>query len=266
MTAASQIVDKLIGEGIDNDAILRDIADVLEQERLEKMLQALPSIEISFGWSIDAGGQEMIEDNLIRILGQNGISLRPEGHGDYDLVGTGWFRTLKTNWDDSLNKVGLELMRDLVDKDEGLNTGSGSIMSLKGSDTLFHNVDPVVAKVCEVSFHLFDTDRLKAFYAALDSGANMEEFLNVNESFLAPPEPPGIFRKVVDGVEIFSARCPGCKRLHGEFRTYDQAAGNRQCKHCTRDYVEKMQKVSTTGNFKHLLKKKHEPKSHPNDQ
>lgn len=264
--------------------MLREIRDVLEMERQENLLKSLPNISISFGWSISTGDQGMIEDNLreagvdpdvfnweeasndfdriernlIAILRNNGLAMRPEGHGDNDLGGTGWLNTKFGN-DGSLNKIGLELMRDLVDSNEGLSTGSGSIMSLKESDKLFEGVSDVVARVSEVRFDLFDTDRLKEFFEALENGQPLDPFLG--ESFLAPREPSGIFRKVVDGVEIYSARCPGCKRIHGNFRTYDEAAGNRQCKFCTRDYVDKMTKVSQTGNFKHLLKKDHETRA-----
>lgn len=78
----------------------------------------------------------------------------------------------------------------------------------------------------------------------------------VSESFLAPPAPPGIFKKKINGVYIYSARCPGCKRIHGNFRTYKEASGSRQCKFCNRAYVEMMLKVNDTGNVKSLLKKK----------
>lgn len=265
--------------------MLKDIADVLEQERRDKMLQDNPTITISFGWSIGTGDSGMIEDNmredgidpktfdwqaaakdflriegnLISILHGNGLSLRSEGHGDNDLVGTGWMSTKTSEYGRELNKTGMELIKDMLDSSEGLNTGSGSIMSLKGSDKLFDGVSDIIARVVEVSFHIFDTDKLKEFFELLDSGQPLDQF--VGESFLAPPAPPGIFRKVIDGVEIFSARCPGCKRIHGNFRTYDQAAGNRQCRFCTRDYVDKMLKVSRTGNFKHLLKKDHEARA-----
>lgn len=286
MAIADKIVDSLVEE-INRDIVFREITAALEKERMENYLKSRPNMSIPFGWSIGTGSQEEIENNLderginpdtidwnkanldflkiehnlTKILIKNGLRLRPEGHGNDDnLVGVGWLDTLKTDdLSDELNKTGIDLVKSLLDSGEGLTTGSGSIMALEGSDQIFSGVSPEIADAAEVSFNLFGTEELSRFIDALDSGSDLEEF--IEESFLAPREPSGIFRKLVGGVEIFSARCPGCKRIHGNFRTYDEAAGNRQCKFCTRDYVDKMIKVSNTGNFKNLLKKDHETRA-----
>ena len=289
MSTATEIVDNLIGEAIDNEDIFRDITDFLEQDRIDKVLQKMGNISLSFGFAIGTGDSGMIESNLredgidpdtlnwrvlsvsfekletnmVNIIGRNGIRCRAEGHdGCGYLSGTAWLDTMSDHNSDTPNRIGMDLIKDMLDSDEPLTTSSGSIMTLKTSDLMYKDVDPIIARAAEVSFSIFSTGKLQRLFDGLESGENAESLQRAvtvtEERFLAPRDPPGIFRKVINRVEIFTARCPGCKRLHGNFRTYDQAAGNRQCKHCTRDYVEKMTKVRTTGNFKHILKKKHE--------
>jgi len=279
----------MLGEAIDHDEMLRDIGDALEQERIKKMLASHPPVAVDFGFYIGTGEIGTMEDNLredgidpetfdwrkasddlakvennlVRILHKNGLTIRTEGHDQFgDLRGTAWVNTKV--FEDEINEVGLELVRRMTDTDEPLNTSSGSIMSLKGSEDLFKDCDGIIERIADVSFGIFATEKLKRFLEGIDSGETMQQIMaaiSIGESFLAPPEPPGIFRKIIQGCEIYSARCPGCKRIHGNFRTYDQAAGNRQCKFCTRDFVDKMTKVRTTGNFKHLLKKDHEARA-----
>ena len=288
----------MLGEAIDHDDMLREIGDVLDQERIDKTIQEIGRIDLDFGFYIGTGDSGMIEDNLredgidpstlnwaalsksfdnlernvVHILVNNGIRVRTEGHDSSgDLRGTGWVGTVDPASADyepaPINRLGLDLMRAMVDSGEPLNTGSGSIMRLKMSDKMFDDVDPMIARAADVSFGIFATAKLKRFFDGLEAGEDAESLKRAVtvtiERFLAPPEPPGIFRKIIQGVEIYSARCPGCKRIHGNFRTYDQAAGNRQCKFCTRDFVDKMTKVRTTGNFKHILKKKHEQRITP---
>jgi hypothetical protein len=285
---AANIVDSLLGEAIDQDRMIRELGDVLYREQTLKELAAR-DVFINFGFIISTSDSSVISDNLrerdidpdsldwselapsflamennvIALLRQNGVKLQNQGHdGQGDLVGEG---TLHLYWQGEVNNAGFDVLHGLEDGNETYNTSSGSLLSLQGSDHLYDRVDERIAGAADISFGLFDCARLKAFYTAYDSNASSDEIMDavysVKESFLAPQPPPGVFRKIVNGVEIFSARCPGCKRIHGNFRTYDQAAGNRQCKYCNRAYVDKMIKVSTTGNFKHLLKKKHEPKA-----
>lgn len=296
MTDSSQIVDILLGEAIDHDAMLRDIGDVLKQEQIDTTLRKIGNLSLDFGFIIGTGDPNLIEDNLredgidpktldwasladsftaiernlSNILAQNGIRLRHEGHDRFgDLTGTAWVDTFisrSTAYEPApINRLGLDLIKDMLDSGEPLNTSSGSIMLLKGSDTLFQGVDPMIERAADVTFGLFATEKIKRFFDGLEDGEDAESLKRAvtitEERFLAPRDPPGIFRKVIDGVEIYSARCPGCKRIHGNFRTYDQAAGNRQCKFCTRDFVDKMTKVRTTGNFKHIIKKDHEARA-----
>ena len=82
----------------------------------------------------------------------------------------------------------------------------------------------------------------------------VETLLDFN-TLLGPPVENRVHVKDVNGTPIFSVRCPGCKRIHGNFRTFDEASANQQCKYCTRDYVDMMLKANETGNFKPLLKK-----------
>lgn len=265
--------------------MIRDIEDFIEQDRITTLLRNSPRIEIVYGWYISTGDSRMIEDNLredgieaddlgwdfiseqVDLIERNmltvchaaGLRLHNEGHDDSgDLIGTGYFATKDSEWSDVANSF--DLLRHIVEH-EPVSTGRGDIQAWLATtdEALFKDVDPRVASACDVSFGIFDDAALKRFFEAVEAGS-LAQF-HVEESFLAPPEPPGIFRKIINGVEIFSARCPGCKRIHGTFTTYDQAAGNRQCKFCTRDYVDKMMKVSQTGNFKHLLKKDHEARA-----
>lgn len=289
MTVATQIVDNLLGETVDHAAMLRELGDVIDRENKLRELAKAENLSFNFGFYISTGNAEYVESNMkddgvdtespafwtnladdwirletnmLKIIRKNGLSLRPEGHSDGgDLAGSAWLYLYDNG---SLNEKGIDLMRSMVESDEPLTTGSGSITTLEGFDSVYEGVDKRLAKACELSFGVFSTEKIKRFYEFLDNGTPMEEILKkvgMEESFLAPPEPPGIFRKIVDGTEIFSARCPGCKRIHGNFKTYEQAAGNRQCKFCTRDFVDKMTKVTTTGNFKHLLKKDHEARA-----
>jgi len=266
--------------------MLRDMGGMFDRENLLRELAKAENLSFNFGFYIGTGEASMVEQNMqddgvdtsapdfwdkltdswmklernmLRVIQQNGLVLRAEGHGDNgDLAGTAW---LYIHDNDRLNEIGIDLMRDMVESDEPLNSSSGSITTLKGFDKVYEGVDERLVKAADLSFGVFSIERIKRFYEYLDDGVPMEDILTkvgIGESFLAPPEPPGIFRKIIQGCEIYSARCPGCKRIHGNFRTYDQAAGNRQCKYCNRDYVEKMTKVTTTGNFKHILKSKHE--------
>lgn len=84
--------------------------------------------------------------------------------------------------------------------------------------------------------------------------AKQSKWLDFNQ-VVGTEEPSGVFAKDVNGVRIYSARCPGCKRIHGNFRTWEEASGNKQCKYCNRDFVDIIQKAHETGNFKPLLKK-----------
>jgi len=271
--------------------MFKEIGDMLKLDRSMASLRAGPNVVVPFGFYIGTGDSGMIEDNLrerghdpevlgwsnindnlhilegnvYRMMMGNGLVLRAEGHGDNgDLSGSAWLHTLEREGS-PLNTTGMEILKDMLDSGESLNTSSGSITGMAGFEKVYERVDPIVADAADIVFGIFSTAKLKFFFEAIEDGKTVEEIApqieTIEESFLAPPAPPGIFRKVTDGVEIFSARCPGCKRIHGNFRTYDQAAGNRQCKFCTRDYVDKMMKVSTTGNFKHLLKKDHEARA-----
>lgn len=93
--------------------------------------------------------------------------------------------------------------------------------------------------------------------------ATADQIVNflLDEAFLGAVEPSGVFRSELGGHTIFSAKCPACKRIHGNFRTFKEAAGNKMCKYCIRGYVDKIAKVRETGNFKTLLSKKHHDKA-----
>ena len=190
VTVATQIVDKILGEAFDHEAMLRELGDEIEKDRVTRALRASGDIVIRFGFYIGTGDQGMMEDNLredgvdpntvdwnrinndlskiecnmLAVLRKNGLELRDEGHGtNNDLGGSAWLHTKLTN-DNVLNDVGIDLLKDMVDSGEPLTTGSGSIMSLKGSDGIFAGVSDLTARICEVSFGIFATENLKAFF------------------------------------------------------------------------------------------------------
>jgi hypothetical protein len=82
-----------------------------------------------------------------------------------------------------------------------------------------------------------------------------KQLLDFN-SILGRQERPGVYMTRVDGTPIYSAKCPGCKRIHGNFRTWEEASGNRMCKGCVADFVDKTIKANETGKYKPLLKDK----------
>ena len=218
-----------------------------------------------------------LEGNAEEVLRRNGVPCRNEGHSDTALVGTAWCSSVPDvitgdYWIPALNPLNLLLAA----QSEGLNTSSGSLNQFDKDNLLYKKVSELGRQLIEVSVHFFDTE-----------GLNLDEWeeilrhrpqlwgqpgpvppsVNVIEKQLLDfnrvignPEPSGIYMSRVDGTPIYSAKCPGCKRIHGNFRTWGEASGNRMCKGCVSDFVDKTRKANETGNYRPLLKRSHNDK------
>jgi hypothetical protein len=204
-----------------------------------------------------------LERNACNILRENNIQCQPEGHSDDDLSGSAWMKAdsdpTQTHFLPS--KKALTLM--LKAKDSSLNSYDGSIEDFDPNKTLWNDVSDLGRRLIDVSISFFNTDELNLDDWEEVLEANPEVWGTINEAkeyldfntLLGPPVENRVHVKNVNGVPIFSVRCPGCKRIHGNFRTFDEASSNQQCKYCTRDYVDMMLKANETGKYKHLLKK-----------
>jgi len=212
-----------------------------------------------------------LEKNAMKLLSQNGFIIRDEGHGDSDLVGSAWLRYIATHQLPDYVVVdprALDVMKALK-WDNQISTSSGTIDDIPGSSAIWKDVSEVGKQVLDVSISFFDVEKAefgnwlelyKKHPQLWEPVTEAKELLDFNQLIGHPP-PSGVFGKDVDGTMIYSVRCPGCKKIHGRFRTYDEASGNRQCKYCTRDFVDMMRTSYDTGNLKPLLKKEHDKRS-----
>lgn len=202
-----------------------------------------------------------LEQNATTILRDNGIQCNPEGHGDDDLVGSAWMKAVVSDGYMIPTQAALKLM--LYAHDNLISTYSGSIEDFDPNRKLWEGVSDLGQSLVDVSISFFDTEKLELDHWEDILGEHPELWSGVQEAkqyldfntIMGPPEERPVHVKEVNGVPIFSVKCPGCKRLHGNFRTFDEASGNRMCKYCTRDYVDAITKANETGNYKPLTKK-----------
>lgn len=213
-----------------------------------------------------------LERNACDVLRDNNIRCEPEGHGDDDLVGSAW---INADSDPTLTVIlpshkALELMWKA--QHHYLNSYDGSIEEIDPNKTLWKGVSELGQSLVDVTISFFDTENLKLddwkevyeqhpeVWGSLNEAKKSKHYLDFN-SLLGPADDQRVYVRHVGKVPIFSVRCPGCKRIHGNFRTFDDASANQQCKYCTRDYVDMMLKANETGNYKPLLKKHDKRKS-----
>lgn len=165
-------------------ALLEDEEDFKEQA-LRLIRAPLTDAEFKFGFAIATSSQDMIESaaqedrlvldwdqinkdverierNLINAAYELGIRLSSEGHGDDDLVGSGWVSGTAKGW---------PLIATLARMDEPMRTGSGT-MPHELTATLYNGVSEIGARVIDVDFSLFDAQTIVDFlekYPLLDS-------------------------------------------------------------------------------------------------
>ena len=210
-----------------------------------------------------------LERNACDIIRKNNVQCQPEGHGDDDLVGSAW---ISSNSDPTMtvilpSKKALNML--LTARDGNLSTYDSRWLEFDPDGDIWKGVGKYGKALVDVRVSFFDTEELKLddweevlathpeVWGALNEA---KQYLDFN-TLLGPQSENRVYVKDVNGVPIFSVRCPGCKRIHGNFRTFDEASGNQQCKYCTRDYVDMITKANETGNYKPLLKKHDKRKS-----
>jgi ribosomal protein S27E len=204
-----------------------------------------------------------LERNACNVLRNNNIMCNPEGHGDDSLDGSAW---IKSSGDPTQTAAlpSAKALKMLLDaRHDVISTYSGNIEKYDINDTLWEGVGDMARTLVDVTINFFGTEELNlddweevyATHPEMWGTVNeAKEYLDFN-SLLGPPEQRNVYVKKIEGVPIFSVKCPGCKRIHGNFRTFDEASGNAQCKYCNRDYVDMMLKANETGKYKNLLKK-----------
>lgn len=211
-----------------------------------------------------------VEFNCKQILETIGISFQGEGHSDYVLVGSAWIRNLIPDqvsgnyWVPQRNAI--EMIIDGAS--EPLGTSSGSIHRYDRYKQLFSEVSDLGKNLLDISIRFFNTDDLQLetwedlllfqpqlWPAKLASAIGEKQLLDFNQ-IVGVKGSSGVFVSRVDGTPIYSARCPGCKSIHGNFRTWEEASGNRMCKSCVSDFVDMTNKANETGNYSKLLKRK----------
>jgi hypothetical protein len=205
-----------------------------------------------------------LERNACNILRNNNIVCNPEEHGDNDLSGSAWIKTHSDDTQTYALPSAKALRMLLVGINDLVSTYSGNISEFDPKNILFDGVSNLGQKLIDVSIRFFGTEELnlddweevQELHPELWGPKNesKKEYLDFN-TVLGPPEKRNVYVKNIEGVPIFSVRCYGCKRIHGNFRTFDEASGNAQCKYCNRDYVDMMLKANETGKYKNLLKK-----------
>jgi hypothetical protein len=130
--------------------------------------------EHNFGWAIATASQFVIEDNaaedgidthneafwnevntavsqlernILRVLGRIGFSVRDEGHGDDDLVGSGWVKEGGSAW---------HFYKQWREMDEGERLSLDDLGRLyRGAYAeLVHNVRPEMVRLLDPTFEL----------------------------------------------------------------------------------------------------------------
>lgn len=265
---------------------------------LGRMVKTPEQVEnIRFGFSIHTSAQDIIEDNAkernitltdqvwdqinkdvmqlernaLKLLSNNGFIVQDEGHGDNDLTGSAWLRYIAIHGLPEYvvaHPRAIEVMKAL-EWDGQLSTSSGTISDVHDADLIMDGVSEIGKELLDVSISFFNDEKAefetwlnlyKTHPELWEPVTEAKRLLDFNAVIGHPPS-PGIFGRNVNGTMIYSARCPGCKRIHGNFRTYDEASGNRQCKYCTRDFVDTMRKSYDTGNLKPLLRREKGPRA-----
>jgi ribosomal protein S27E len=206
----------------------------------------------------------ILERNACDILRKNDIYCQPEGHGDNNLSGSAWLKSERDQTQTVFLPSQKALDMLLTWKSGNLSTYDSRFLEFDPDNSLWKGVSKFGKKFIDVSIRFFDVEELKIddWEEVLQEHPEVwgkvseaKEYLDFN-TLLGPPVENKVHVKNVNGTPIFSVRCPGCKRIHGNFRTFDEASANQQCKYCTRDYVDMMLKANETGQYKHLLKKR----------
>ena len=235
---------------------LSDMSDV--EDRLKEEYEGLTGHEIPLHVYISS--YERIVENITIAFAKKGMcsAYTDMLSHEHQTILLGFFTR------DGKGKVkrdAIKVLELLVGNDEGLSTASGSLYRIIDPEELYAHTNPTIGELIDVTVVFEEGPDAEKLIGHIDDEADLNEIYGVSERFLAPREPSGVFAKAVNGVYIYTARCPGCDKLHGNFRSFEQASSNRQCRFCTRDYVDKMTKVTKTKNFKHLLKKDHESRA-----
>ncbi len=216
----------------------------------------------NFDWNAASNAIRAIERNVMIALEEVGIHTRADGHNDLALVGSAYLRL-----NPPLGLAAIRLMEDYVNHDEPYRTGSGTLPGFIERSMFNEIMNEAVKRCVDVDLEFFDLKKLKIFLEFVEGGLFPEDAINrmnqvMGEAFLGAPEPSGVFKSLLGGHTTFSAKCPSCRRLHGNFRTFEEAAGNKMCRYCIRGFVDKIGKVRETGNFDSLLKKNHDKARH----
>ena len=204
-----------------------------------------------------------LERNACDVLRKNNISCNPESHDDNSLIGSAWIESYPDPTQTSALPSAKALKMVLFARNDFIGTYDESFEEFDPEKKIWDGVSSLGQKLIDVSISFLNTEELnlddwdevhQAHPEMWGLRNEAKEYLNFN-TLLGPPVENRVHVKDVNGTPIFSVRCPGCKRIHGNFRTFDEASANQQCKYCTRDYVDMMLKANETGNFKPLLKK-----------
>lgn len=272
----------------DNDVLRQIVGKSLVQWKL-KQLGSTDIGDVRFGFNVSTSTQDDImykaeedgkelsdadwnqinadvhalERNACNILRDNGIQCQPEGHGDDDLAGSAWIKSDSDPTQTAILPSKKALLLLLNARHNYLKSYDDSIEEIDPNKTLWNGVSELGQRLIDVTISFFDTEELKLDDWEEVYNAHPEVWGELNEAkqyldfntLLGPPVKRNVYVKDVNGTPIFSVRCPGCKRIHGNFRTFDEASANQQCKYCTRDYVDMMTKANETGKYKPLLKK-----------
>lgn len=218
----------------------------------------------NINWAYETGEATRVEHHMVNALAELGIRARSEGHtGDGDLVGSALLYFKAPEGVDALKFM----EKYLQGPEEPMRTSSGTLPSFFVDKAFSGIQSEVIKRHAEITLTFWQTETLEKFFELVHTGLSVDSAIltlrdtGLTESFLGAPEPSGVFRSDLGGRTVFSAKCPGCRRIHGNFRTFEQASSNKMCLYCIRDYVDKISKVRETGNFKSLLKKNNHDKA-----
>lgn len=98
-----------------------------------------------------------IEENALKILGENSFTARDEGHSDSSLVGTAWAGYRSKAW-----LLMLELLGPDLDNNEPyLSTSDGSMHGIEVSTKIFDGVSATGQRILDATISFFDLDKFK---------------------------------------------------------------------------------------------------------
>jgi len=185
MKTASSIVGVLLEDDFDfkRDAIQTQHQMTADQRRgLNPQVDHDPNLQpVSFGFAINTSPQQMVEDaaaelglelddksweaiskdagrienNVVALLKQHGLTVSPEGHGnDGALIGTAWVLPGTKAW---------EWISKWEDDTEPLTTTSGTLTNVEGSEKLFDGVSELGSRVLDIDVGFFDLGEIHAY-------------------------------------------------------------------------------------------------------